>query len=215
MPLWNNNLTLKPVLLSSGQLPNWHFALCSRTEPEYSFFFFFNLVSAGSYLHNKAQHLALTAFLAAFPQPFRGEELLFLGDPEHMWKVKLTIQTFSSRWAGYPGGQVSLKVENEINTCCLPTPLPCSLGLRWRCFPDSKWLHARVSCFNTLVPSVTPSLIDMLTYTFILLFIYFSPYFLALSFVDCPLHVQIWIWWCKQEWDTISSSKILTKQRQK
>lgn len=100
MPLCNS-LTLEPMLLSSGQLPNWYFALCCLNSLRISFFFhflFFNLVSARSYLHHKAQHLALTAFLAAFPQPFVGGELLWLGSSEHMWKVKLTIQNFNSRW---------------------------------------------------------------------------------------------------------------------
>lgn len=101
MPLWD--IKFDPQTYTLVKWPVAKLALCFVLPGQSLrrlFFFFSHLVSAGSYLHNKPQHLALTAFLAAFPQSFLGWELLWLGSPEHMWKVRLTTQNFSSRWAG-------------------------------------------------------------------------------------------------------------------
>lgn len=70
-------------------------------------------MSAGLYLHTQAQHLAVTAFLAAFPQPWIG------GDREFWWpgkpgkKLKLIIWTLTSGEAGNFGGQARMKGTYE------------------------------------------------------------------------------------------------------
>ena len=59
---------------------------------------------------------------------------------------------FSSRWGGFLWG--TSESERQKWNQCIPFlhSSASSPGVyEWRCFPDSEWLHATVSCCNTLV----------------------------------------------------------------
>lgn len=75
-----------------------------------SLLFLFNSMSAGLYLHTKTQHLALRAFLAAFPQPCLEES-----GPENTRGSLSSWFGLSCRWEA---GERSDKEEGHTWTNC-------------------------------------------------------------------------------------------------
>lgn len=152
-------------------------------------------MSASSYLHHKAQHLALTAFLAAFPQPFVGRELLWLGSPEHMWKVKLTIQNFNSRWGGllWRTGESERRKWNKY--IFSPHTSPIFLrDLNGDVFQiQNDYMPELAASTHWFTQLILTLFTHLPTHPFIYSFISFniSWHLVLQTLVDCPLHGQI------------------------
>lgn len=129
-----------------------------------------------------------------------------------MWKVKLTAQTFSSRWDGSPQRTGGSEGKSEINTSSHPHLSHFPWGLKM--FSRFEMLR-QISCLHTGSLS-TPSYIHGLPHT-VSLIPFFPPHFLTLGFIllTAPTHSDLDLVLMMQIWKKhVSFSKILTKWRQ-